>query len=256
LLLPEHAGIKQVAAVAAINDARDQRLFEHAFAAWPKLQLETRRKLLAGAAGYAAPILVEALEQERIAPAELDAAVRQSLLRTESPELRVRIQKLFDPPTDRATAIEKFSAALKLEGDAQNGAQHFSRLCLQCHTVQGRGQSVGPDLSAISSRPIEALLIDILDPSRQVAPDFVSYTVATNGDDALDGLIVTENASGVTMRRAGLADQTIPRAQIKEVRASGRSLMPDGLEEGLTAKDLADLVAFLRRPDPKLLPKE
>jgi putative heme-binding domain-containing protein len=256
LLMPAHAGIKQAAAVAAINEARDARLFEHTFAVWRQLQIETRRKLLAGAAGSAAPILVEALEEGRIAPAELDAAVRQSLLRIKSPEVRVRIQKLFDAPTNRAAAIEKFSAASKLEGDAQRGALHFSRLCLQCHTVQGRGQSVGPDLSAISSRPAEALLIDILDPSRQVATDFVSYSVVTTGDDTLDGLVVAENTSGVTLRRAGLADQTIPRGQIKEVRASGRSLMPDGLEADMTVEDFADLIAFLRRPDPQFLRKE
>lgn len=253
LIMPAHAGVKQAAAVAAINEARDPRLFEHTFAVWRQLQIETRRKLLAGAAGSAAPILVEALEEGRIAPAELDTAVRQSLLRIKGSDLRARIQKLFDPPTDRAAAIDKFSAALGLEGDAQSGAQHFSRLCLQCHTVQGRGQSVGPDLSAISSRPAEALLIDILDPSRQVPADFVSYSVATTGDETLDGLVVAETTSGVTVRRAGLADQMIPRGQIKEVRASGRSLMPDGLETDLTVNDLADLIEFLRRPDAKLL---
>jgi putative membrane-bound dehydrogenase-like protein len=253
LLMPAHADTRQATAVAAINEARDPRLFEHTFAVWRQLQIETRRRLLVGAAGSAAPLLVEALEEGRIAPAELDAAVRQSLLRNKSPELRARIEKLFDPLTDRAAVIEKFSPALTLDGDAERGALHFSRLCLQCHTVQGRGQSVGPNLSAISSRPAEALLVDILDPSRQVPTDFISYSVVTTGDDTLDGLVVAENTSGVTVRRAGLADQTIPRAQIKEVRASGRSLMPDGLEADLTVKDLADLIAFLRRPDASLL---
>lgn len=252
LLMPPRAASKQDAAVAAINEARDARLFEHTFAVWTQLQLDTRRKLLAGAVGTAPAIVVEALEESRIAPAEADASVRQSLLRTKSPELRARMEKLFAPPVDRAAAVENFSAALTLPGDVAAGARHFSRLCLQCHAVLGRGQNVGPDLSAMTSRAPEALLIDILDPSRHVPPDFLSYSVVTANDETLDGLIVADTANGVTLRRPILADQTIPRAQIKQIRASGRSLMPDGLETGLTPRDLADLITFLRHPDPTL----
>ena len=109
-------------------------------------------------------------------------------------------------------------------------------------------------MTGIATRPREALLSDILEPSRQVASDFVSYSITTAAGDTLTGLLISETASGLTLRRAGLPDEMIPRAQIKEVQASGRSLMPEGLEAGLNPQDLADLLEFLRQPDPVLLP--
>jgi putative heme-binding domain-containing protein len=98
------------------------------------------------------------------------------------------------------------------------------------------------------------LFLDILNPSLQVAPDFASDTITTTRDDTLTGLIISENATGIVLRRPNLPDETIPRAQIKQVQASGRSLMPDGLETGLTPGSLAHLLEFLRQPDPRLLP--
>jgi len=164
------------------------------------------------------------------------------------------VKKFFDVPQDRVAVMEQFSEALKMSGDRKAGAELFATLCLQCHAIEGRGQNVGPSLSAIGSRAREALFLDILHPSLQVAPDFAAYTITTTRDDTLTGLITSENATGIVLRRPNLPDETIPRAQIKQVQASGRSLMPDGLETGLTPATLAHLLEFLRQPDAKLLP--
>ena len=85
LLLPAHAGLKQTAAVAAINEARDGQLFEMAFLTWPQLQIDTRRKLIAGVIPSAPATLMDAVEKGRIAPAELDASARQSVRSTPPP---------------------------------------------------------------------------------------------------------------------------------------------------------------------------
>jgi putative heme-binding domain-containing protein len=259
LLLPPHPDDVQASAAAAIIGANDISLLQQAFASWSRCQINTRRKLLAGSVRSSAAIsvLVDALQNGRVAATELDASVRQSLLQTKSPELKTRIQKLLGPDTasDRHTVVEKFTPALGLAGDAKRGAASFGRLCLQCHTIQGRGQHVGPDLSGVTSKPKEVLLNDILDPIRQVTSDFASYNLTTSTGDTLTGLFVSENNAGITLRRAGLPDETVPRAQIKEVQASSRSLMPDGLEAGLTLQDFADLLEFLGKPEPALLPK-
>jgi putative membrane-bound dehydrogenase-like protein len=254
-LLPPHDEQTQSAAVSAINESGDAALFQAALSSWNRYQIATRRKLIAGAirSTATASILIDAVEQGKVAPAELDASVRQNLQQTKSAELKVRINKLFDIPADRAVALEKFAAALHSSGDRKAGADLFSKLCLQCHAIQGHGQNVGPSLSGISSRTPEALLVDILDPSRQVASDFVGYTVTTARGDTFTGLIMSENANAIVLRRPGVPDETIPRAEIKEVQASGRSLMPDGLETGLTPADLANLLEFLRQPDTALL---
>jgi putative heme-binding domain-containing protein len=114
---------------------------------------------------------------------------------------------------------------------------------------------VGPDLSGIASRPREAVLADVLDPSRQVSPDFINYTLTTIDGKQSGGFIASETAASLTLRRAGEPDETVLRRQIKELRAEGKSLMPEGLEQGLTLQDMADLLSFLQKPEGRLLPE-
>ncbi len=156
---------------------------------------------------------------------------------------------------DREKVLRAFQSALQLTPDRSRGAATFARLCLSCHYLQGQGQRVGPDLSGISTRPIEALLIDVLDPSRQVTPDFAAYEVITSAGDTWVGMISSESATRMTLRLAGSPDVSVARSQVREIRPTGRSLMPDGLEQGLSAQDLADLLGFLRQPEAGLLPK-
>jgi putative heme-binding domain-containing protein len=155
---------------------------------------------------------------------------------------------------DRQRVLDQFKPALQLAGDRQRGATTFARLCLSCHYVQGRGQRVGPDLSGIASRPLDALLVDLLDPSRQIAPDYQTYDLQLKNGEIISGLIASETATRLTIRHAGAPDESIARNDVKEIRATQKSLMPDGLEAGLDAQAFADLLQFLREPDASLLP--
>src|SRR5439155_2084846 len=96
--------------------------------------------------------------------------------------------------------------------------------------MQGEGARIGPDLSGIATHSRETLLVDILDPSRQVPPDFVSYTLVTADGEVMTGLVIAESAASVTIRRPNAPDATAQRSQIKELKAEGKSMMPDGLE--------------------------
>ena len=72
-----------------------------------------------------------------------------------------------------------------------------------------------------------------------------SFTVATADGRLLTGLIASETASAVTLRRQEGKEDVVLRRDIEEMAASGQSLMPEGLEKDLTPRDLADLLAFL-----------
>ena len=135
------------------------------------------------------------------------------------------------------------------------GAAIFGRLCLPCHYFQGQGQRVGPDLSGIGARPADALISDVLDPSRQIAPDYVPYEISLTNGEIVIGLIASETATRLTVRRAGTADENFARSSIASIRPMSRSLMPDGLEAGLSIQDVANLLAFLQNPDAELLSK-
>jgi len=158
------------------------------------------------------------------------------------------------PTVDRPTALRQFEAALKLDGDRRQGAVIFSQTCTPCHTLLGQGHSVGPDLSGLAVKPKETLLTDILDPNRQVAPEYFAYIVETQDGEEESALIVAESGVSVTLRQPSLGDRALPRTEIRRLSTQGKSLMPEGLEQGLTAQDLANLMSFLQQPDRGLLP--
>lgn len=259
LLQPQHPADLQSAAARGLAELDDEALAKTTFARWSQYTAATRWRVLAAAPRSTAmtATLADLLERGNLSPVELEASVRQSLLKTPNGSLMRRFQELLTTAVapDRQEVLARFQPALKMEGDRPRGAVVFAKTCSVCHIVEGRGRHVGPDLSGIASRPKEALLADILDPSRQVSPDFINYSLTTIDGKLLTGFIASETAASVTLRRAGEPDDTVLRSQIKELRAEGKSLMPEGLEQGLTAQDIADLLSFLQKPEGRLLPE-
>ena len=92
------------------------------------------------------------------------------------------------------------------------------------------------------------MLSNILDPNREVAPNFVGYTVETKDGRTLDGLIADESASSLTLKRAEWVTQTVLRRDIALLSGSGLSLMPAGMESVVTVEQMADLIALLLPP--------
>ena len=115
-----------------------------------------------------------------------------------------------------------------------------------CHKAEGRGEDVGPDLATVTGRTPEDLLIHILDPNREVPPQYLDYSVATADGRVVTGLIAAESAGSVTLKRGGGVIERRPSRSIEAIASSGVSLMPEGLEKGLTNGDLADLISYLR----------
>ncbi len=143
--------------------------------------------------------------------------------------------------------VKKFQPVLELTGDAGRGGELFAKNCQTCHQRQGRGFRVGPDLSGVAGRPPSALLKDILDPNADVSPDFATYLVITKRGQTLSGLLAEETASSLKLRGAEGIEQSVLRSEIEALRPSGRTLMPEGLEEALGMQGLADLIAFLKQ---------
>jgi putative membrane-bound dehydrogenase-like protein len=259
LLEPRHAQRLQSAAALALSQA-DAATAREMFGKWNALTIATRRALVSAAlrSTITTAALVEAIEQERILPRELDPPTRDALLAVRDPAIEPRIKAVIKSSAagrNREEVVAQFTAALEQSGDRARGAAAFEKHCLSCHTVQSRGQRVGPDLSGIGSRPKETLLIDLFDASRQVTPQYVAYTLLTDDGHVLTGVLASETADSITLRRAEGVQDFVPRSQIAELRSTGKSLMPDGFEETFSPQDVADLLAFLAQPDARLFSK-
>jgi putative heme-binding domain-containing protein len=145
----------------------------------------------------------------------------------------------------RAEAWNQFSPALTLTGNANKGRTIYQERCASCHRLNNEGTAVGPDLESVRTAGKETTLINILDPNREVPPRFATVEVSTTDDEIVSGVVANDAANGLTLKLANGVESFIPRTKIKSTRTTSISLMPEGLESGLTPADLADLLAYI-----------
>lgn len=236
----------------AAND--DPELAGRALETWGRVTSVTRRELMGALAGArrSATVLLSAIEADSVPLDEVTQVVREALRRHPEAAVREHAERLFPKSAggDRGAVVRRLQPVLGLAADAGRGQALFERHCSTCHERRGKGHRVGPNLDSVAGRPKLALLTDLLDPNREVAPDAVSYVVLTRDGRVLDGLLAAETAEGVRLRRAEGAEDVVPRSEVAELRGTGRSLMPEGLEQTLSEQDLADLIEFLSGTTP------
>lgn len=97
----------------------------------------------------------------------------------------------------------------------------------------------------MKNTPKDALLVAILDPSREAQPKYYRADVALKNGQRLSGLLETSSPEALTILFPGGSRQTVPRTNVAEVGLSTQSIMPAGLEIGWSHQDMADLLAFL-----------
>jgi putative membrane-bound dehydrogenase-like protein len=153
----------------------------------------------------------------------------------------------FGTPLPRPEAITTYTPALNLRGDAEKGRLTFGARCMICHRFGGTGIAVGPDLDASRIAGREKVLGNILDPSREITAGYLLGVVETKKKEIINGVITSESAAGVVLRLAGGADRFVRRADIAKVDRPAHSLMPDGIEAGLSPQEMADLLEFLTK---------
>jgi putative heme-binding domain-containing protein len=184
----------------------------------------------------------------------VEAERRQRLLQSADAAVRERAAKLLAEVVnpDRQKVLAAFAPAASLDGDANRGKEHFTKLCATCHQINGVGNEVGPDLTALTDKSAEFLLTSIIDPNRAVEARYANYVADTKGGETLSGVLASETGNSVTLLGADGKSHVLLRADLKSLRSTGTSLMPEGLETGMKPQDLADLISFVRGASPDL----
>jgi putative membrane-bound dehydrogenase-like protein len=217
---------------------------------WPKLPPASR-----GAAArlwrtrpQQVPALFDAVEKKVVAKTDLTAEDLAALRESRTDAIRDRAIALFGPSPSRDKVLAAYRTALGMKGDPAKGHLTFTARCTVCHRFHGEGNLVGPELDASASAGREKLMGNILDPSREITAGFAMATVETKGGERVAGVVASETDAGVTLKIPGGLLRNIPRSEIAQVERSDRSLMPEGIETGLTPQDMADLLEFLSTP--------
>lgn len=140
--------------------------------------------------------------------------------------------------------------ALKGTGKPAHGKELFEDLkglaCVKCHAVGGKGGAVGPDLSGLGAKYArDEIIASVLYPSAKIFSGYEPVVVATNDGRVLTGIIKSDAPEALEIEDADAKRIKIPKTEIEERKTSDVSLMPNGLAEGLSKEDFADVIAYL-----------
>ncbi|MEO6750769.1 MAG: PVC-type heme-binding CxxCH protein [Opitutus sp.] len=239
----------QSAAIKALAQNPSPAVTAALIKAWPHYAVPAREAALSVliAREDRATALLAALSAGEIKPAELPATQVQSLVLHKNPKIAAAARHALTSviPRSRAEVTATFRPSLALPGDASRGHTVYQGRCVVCHRVRHEGVALGPDLITVKSKGREALLTAILEPHREVAPNYIAYDVATKDGNAYTGIFARDDATGLTLKVTGGAEITLSRANIRGSSSTGQSLMPEGLEAGLSVRDMADLLTFI-----------
>jgi putative membrane-bound dehydrogenase-like protein len=239
----------QLAAVSTLDHFASAPIGSELTSRWntltPRLRASTLTILLSRP--ERATALLQAIEAGTIRASALDSTQIKLLNTYRNQEVRELAAKVLtaQPAGSQQQIVSSFAPALSLAGDAAAGRKIYAERCLSCHRSSGEGFSLGPDFVTVKTTGKEKLLANIIDPNTEVRPEFVSYVVETKDDQSLLGLVVNETATSVTLRQAYGKQDVIPRSNITKMQSQGQSVMPEGLEAGLTPQSMADLLEYI-----------
>lgn len=190
--------------------------------------------------------LLDAIENGKVAPADIDAGIRQLLITHPNNEIQARAKKLLPTASvDRLRVVKAYQPALKLKGDKERGKVVFQSVCFACHKLDGVGFEIGPNLASVTDRNPSSLLSEILDPNAVVEGKYSSYLASTKDGRMILGILISESGANIIIRDQANQNHIILRSELVSLTNTGRSLMPDGLETSLTQQNLADVIAYV-----------
>ncbi|MCE9606623.1 MAG: c-type cytochrome [Planctomycetia bacterium] len=150
----------------------------------------------------------------------------------------------------RLGATMKAEDILKLTGNPSRGEQVYNQSsaaqCKNCHTIRGIGKNLGPNLTQIGKKYEKAALLEtIMDPSKAISHEYVTYVVETADGQSYTGFVADKEAKTITVRTAEDKQIKIDAKNIESLTASPKSMMPELVLREVTAQDAADLLAYL-----------
>lgn len=149
-------------------------------------------------------------------------------------------------PPERLAEVRQWYTRLHAGiGNSKAGKKVFADQCAKCHQMYGEGETIGPDLTAANRKDREYVLTSLVDPSDYIRADYLPVQVVTTGGRILQGLVLDDNESALTLVDSNAEKSKVPHGEIDEIVSSHISQMPEGLLKPLSLEQVRDLLAFL-----------
>jgi len=199
------------------------------------------------AAGGCDSVPGQSLAEGNLALAESEiGTTERRIVRQKTEELSGSEKTDEDAPNVPEWMVPYYEA-ISGDRDPDHGKAIFARACKNCHRLEGDGYEVGADLRLIGPKSDVQIMVDILEPSREIKPPFRAWTVVTKDGFVSNGLLAAETKDSVTLKKENGLNQLIFRRDIEEMAESHVSLMPGNLRDQLKPTELAHLIGYLRR---------
>lgn len=239
----------QFACINCLSRFQDDRVAGLLIGAWPSMspRLKTQATEVLFGRPERVQALFNAIDGGELSINEIDVSRLRLIAQGNHPELKSRAERLLASTQQgrRQDVVNAYAPALKKTADLERGKAVFKKICSACHRAEGLGFEIGPNLATMKNRGPESILLNVLDPSREVNPQYLNYVINTVDGVTYTGLVASETATGVTLRRAENQTQTVLRVEIDEFRSTGLSIMPEGLEKEIDQQAMADVIAYV-----------
>ncbi|HMF14266.1 MAG TPA: HEAT repeat domain-containing protein, partial [Gemmataceae bacterium] len=195
--------------------------------------------------------LLDAASRKEL-PDDLKAETGRLLRNSPFGDQRQRARAAFPAPKLDPAKLPDIAKLAKLQGNAERGKKFLAATvkndlqCMKCHTIQGVGGQIGPDLSQIGKKASrENLFESILYPSKAIADQYVTWNIVTKDGKSVSGLLIEETPEHLLIRDANGKDTKIEKKEIEAREKDSKSIMPDNLLAFMTEDELLDMVEYL-----------
>jgi putative heme-binding domain-containing protein len=143
--------------------------------------------------------------------------------------------------------------ALAHTGDPRRGKALFHDLkgiaCIRCHRIDAEGGDIGPDLAGIHAKYPRAFIIEsVLYPSKVILDGYQQVFFQTKDDEEVGGIVRNETPDDVTVIDTAGEKHVLKKSNITSRKVSQISLMPEGLQSGLSVTEFSDLISYVENP--------
>ena len=161
-------------------------------------------------------------------------------------------------PKDSARPPALINEAAELRGDPVAGRELFfdsgqTANCRVCHTVQGIGGKVGPDLTEIATQSPHEILRSIVSAGAVVSEKYALIALTTRDGMRLTGIKRDESPTLIRLYETSTlppVSRAVPRSEVVKIETLPNSAMPSHYGTQYSLKQLLDLVSFLKSSDP------
>ncbi|MBT4011621.1 MAG: c-type cytochrome [Planctomycetaceae bacterium] len=249
--------IKQ-ATLNALQGFDTDNISANTLAAYVKFSPETQvvaQSLLASRADWTVQLLQQ-IQEKKIPVDSIRQEAILTMLLHDNEEIKSQVVELFgelSPATSEQlqTRIkELISVIAEASGNPYDGKRLFLQHCGKCHQLFTDGGKIGPNLTTYKRDDLQAMLLNVVNPSITIREGFENYALFTLDGRTLTGFIDDQDSRVVVLRGTDGQRTVVNRNNIDEMQVIQRSLMPEGILKTLTPQQIRDLFAYLRASQP------